>query len=356
MRTRLLILGAIAVVTVLVGIFSTNRFFLDTLVLGLIFAAFATAWNFAGGMTGLFSLGHGGLFAIGAYSPVLLKQYFGVPTLVGILIAAIGATLAALIIGAMSLRLRGHYFALATLAFTVIITIILTNFGTVTGGDEGISLPFKNSAIDLVFQEKSTYLYLALGLYIVTAATAIFVINSKLGFRMRALREDEVTARSMGVPALQTKLIAVMLSGVFTGLAGSVFAQYTLYITPGNTAAVAVSLQPALMAIIGGMAGIFGPLIGSMVITLLEQQLITIFGANVPGLSTAFFGGLLLISILLLPNGILSLFRMGPFRKLGDWIKSSTGDRPNRGSASVEEAPKVEVEEDPKVEEEETVR
>lgn len=344
MRNRLIILGALATVTVLIGIFSTNRFFLDTLVLGLIFAAFATAWNFAGGMTGLFSLGHGGLFAVGAYSPVLLKEYFGVPTLLGVLFAALLATLAALIIGAMSLRLRGHYFALATLAFTVIVTIILTNFSNVTGGDEGISLPFANSAFELVFQEKSSYLYLALGLYAITAVTAIIVIDSKLGFRMRALREDEVTARSMGVPALQTKLIAVMFSGFFTGLAGAVFAQYTLYITPGNTAAVAVSLQPALMAIIGGMAGIFGPLIGAMLITLLKQQLITVFGADIPGLSNAFYGALLLVSILLLPNGLMSLFRVGPFKRIGDWLKLRTGERPTKEFAEVEDALKAEEE------------
>lgn len=344
MRNRLIILGALATVTVLVGIFSTNRFFLDTLVLGLIFAAFATAWNFAGGMTGLFSLGHGGLFAVGAYSPVLLKEYFGVPTLLGVLFAALLATLAALIIGAMSLRLRGHYFALATLAFTVIVTIILTNFSSVTGGDEGISLPFANSALELVFQEKSSYLYLALGLYAITAVTAIIVIDSKLGFRMRALREDEVTARSMGVPALQTKLIAVMFSGFFTGLAGAVFAHYTLYITPGNTAAVAVSLQPALMAIIGGMAGIFGPLIGAMLITLLNQQLITVFGADIPGLSDAFYGALLLVSILLLPNGLMSLFRVGPFKRIGDWLKLRTGEGPTKEFAEVEDALKAEEE------------
>lgn len=328
MRTRFIILGALIVVTALTGMFSTNRFFLDTLVLGLIFAAFATAWNFAGGMTGLFSLGHGGLFAVGAYTPVLLKQYFAVPTLVGVALAAVFAAIAALLIGVMSLRLRGHYFALATLAFTVIVTIILTNFSSVTGGDEGISLPFQNSAIDLVFAEKSSYLYLALGLYVVTAATAIVVIDTKLGFRMRALREDEITARSMGVPALQTKLMAVILSGFFSGLAGAVFAHYTLYITPGNTAAVSVSLQPALMAIIGGMAGIFGPLIGAMIIVLLKQQLITVFGADIPGLSNAFFGGLLLISILLLPNGVMSFLNVGLLKKFGQKIK--TNDRRTR--------------------------
>lgn len=315
MRNRFIILGVLAVITVVVGL-TSNNFMLDTLVLALIFATFATAWNIAGGMTGLFSLGHGGLFAVGAYAPVLLRQYLGVPTLVGVVIGALLAALAALLIGALSLRLKGHYFALATLAFTVIVTILLTNFGAVTGGDEGISLPFQVSPMDLLFEYKVTYLYLALGLYVITAICVIFLIDSRFGLRMRALREDEITARSMGVHALQTKIIAVVFSGFFTGLAGAVFAHFTLYITPGNTAAVPVSLQPALMAIIGGMLGVFGPFIGAILITFLEQQLITLIGTDIPGLSSAFFGGMLLISILFLPNGILSLFDIEPIRRL----------------------------------------
>lgn len=315
MRNRIIVLGALAVATVVVGL-TSNNFVVDTLVLALIFATFATAWNIAGGMTGLFSLGHGGLFAVGAYAPVLLKQYFGIPTILGVLIGALLATLAALIIGALSLRLRGHYFALATLAFTVIVMILLTNFGNVTGGDEGISLPFEPNAWGLIFQDKATYLYLALGLYVVTALCVIVLIDSRFGLRMRALREDEITARSMGVKALQTKLVAVMISGFFTGLAGAVFAHFTLYITPGNTAAVPISLQPALMAIIGGMLGVFGPFVGAIIITFLEQQLISVVGASVPGLSSAFFGGLLLVSILFLPNGLLSLFDVKPIRRL----------------------------------------
>lgn len=333
MKNRLIILAAVSAAAILIALTSDNRFFIDTVILALIFAGFATAWNFAGGMTGLFSLGHGGLFAVGAYTPVLLRDYFGVPTLVGVLLAAVFATLAALLIGAMSLRLRGHYFALATLAFTVIVTILLTNFGSVTGGDEGISLPFADSPMDLIFQEKTSYLYLALGLYVITTLTAIIVIDSKLGYRMRALREDEVTARSMGVSALRTKLIAVMMSGFFSGLAGAVFAHYTLYITPGNTAAVAVSLQPALMAIIGGMAGVFGPLVGAFLITLLKQQLITVIGADIPGLSNAFYGGLLLLSILVLPNGLIGLGKLPPLLRARNWIASRLPSRRRTESA-----------------------
>jgi branched-chain amino acid transport system permease protein len=273
----------------------------------LIFATFATAWNIAGGMTGLFSLGHAALFAIGAYGSVLLSQDAGLPVLLAIPVASVLAVLAALLIGFMSLRLRGHYFALATLAFGATVLILLSNFPDVTGGDEGISLPFQPDPAGLVFAGKVPYLYLGLGLYAVTGVAATVLFHSKWGYRMRAIREDEVTARSMGIPVLKAKLLAVSLSGFFSSLAGSLFAFYTLYITPGNTASIDVSLQPALMAIIGGMLGVLGPLLGAVLIVILEQQVITTIGADIPGLSAAIYGGLLILSILVLPNGLVGL-------------------------------------------------
>jgi branched-chain amino acid transport system permease protein len=300
-------LAVLLVAFALVPLLTEDRFFLDIVVVVLIFATFATAWNIAGGMTGLFSLGHAALFAIGAYGAVLLSQDAGIPVLLAIPMAAIVAVLAALLIGLMSLRLRGHYFALATLAFGATMLILLSNFPDLTGGDEGISLPFEPDAAGLVFAGKVPYLYLGLGLYAVTAVVATVLYHSKWGYRMRAIREDEVTARSMGIPVLKAKLLAVSLSGLFSSFAGSLFAYYTLYITPANTASINVSLQPALMAIIGGMLGVLGPLLGAALIVVLEQQIITTIGAEVPGLSSAIYGGLLIVSILVLPNGLLGL-------------------------------------------------
>jgi branched-chain amino acid transport system permease protein len=308
-------LALVVVAFGIVPLLTEDRFTLDNVVVILIFATFATAWNIAGGMTGLFSLGHAALFAIGAYGSVLLNQRAGIPVLLAIPVAAVIAVLAALLIGLMSLRLRGHYFALATLAFGATVLVLLSNFPSVTGGDEGISLPFEPDAASLVFAGKVPYLYIGLGLYAVAGLVTTVLYHSKWGYRMRAIREDEVTARSMGIPVLRAKLLAVSLSGLFSSLAGSLFAYYTLYITPDNTASIDVSLKPALMAIIGGMLGVFGPLLGAVLIVVLEQQIITTIGADVPGLSSAIYGGLLILSILVLPNGLVGL------------VKSLTGRR-----------------------------
>ncbi|WP_104081484.1 branched-chain amino acid ABC transporter permease [Cryobacterium sp. Y11] len=305
MLRKLIPLTVVIVCFSLVPLVTDNNFFQNLVITVLIFATFATAWNIVGGLTGLFSLGHGALFAIGAYGAVLLNRQVEIPVLLAIPLAGLGAVLVALLLGLISLRLSGHYFALATLAFGAIGVVLLSNFSAVTGGDEGISIPFTTDPWGLVFEGTLPYLYLNLGVYVVTVLIVIALVRSKWGFRMRAIREDETTARSMGVPIFRTKMFAVSLSGFLSSIAGSMFAYYTLYITPANTASVNSSLEPALMSIIGGMGGIFGPLVGAILITLLEQQIITVIGAVIPGFANFIYGALLILCIILAPKGLL---------------------------------------------------
>lgn len=316
-------LAIIAVLVIVYTLSGPSRLSLDLINTILIFATFATAWNIAGGMTGLFSLGHGALFAIGAFGTTLLRLHLGIGTIPAMLIAALLAVLVALFIGAISLRLRGHYFALATLGLAVIVYIALQNFSELTGGDEGISIPKDTGLWNLIFQSKDEYVYVTLGLYVVTAAVVIVLSRSRLGYQMMAVKEDEVSARSMGIPAVRTKMFAVGLSGFFSALAGAMFAQYTLYITPSNVGSVSVTWEPALMAIIGGMVGIFGPLIGATLITLLEHYVIASVGSSIPGLSDLIYGALLIIVILLLPNGLIGVIRNG-----FAWLKRAITRRP----------------------------
>lgn len=316
-------LGVIAILVVAFTLSGPSRMTLDLMNTILIFATFATAWNIAGGMTGLFSLGHSALFAIGAFGTTILRLTFGVPTFLAILIAALIAVLVALGIGAISLRLRGHYFGLATLGLAVIMYIVLQNFPGVTGGDEGITIPKEVGFANLIFASKDQYVYVTLGLYLVTAFVVIMLSRSKRGYQMLAVKEDEVSARSIGIPAVRTKLFAVGLSGFFTALAGAMFAQYTLYITPANVGSVSVTWEPALMAIIGGMLGTYGPLIGAVLFTLLEHYVIEAVGSSIPGLSNFFYGALLILCILALPNGVTGLIRSGT-----DWIKRKITGQP----------------------------
>lgn len=309
MLRRLIPLAVVVVCFTIAPLLIDDSFFLNLSVTVLIFATFATAWNIAGGLTGLFSLGHGALFAIGAYGAVLLNHQLGIPVLLAIPLAGCIAVAVALLLGLMSLRLSGHYFALATLAFGAIGVVLLSNFSDLTGGDEGISIPFEADPWGLVFQGRLPYLFLNLAVYVVTVLIVIALVRSKWGFRMSAIREDETTARSMGVPVLRTKMFAVGLSGFLSSIAGSMYAYYTLYITPANVASVNTSLEPALMSIIGGMHSIYGPIVGSIMIVLLEQQVITTIGATIPGLANFIYGGLLVLCIIVIPSGLLGLIK-----------------------------------------------
>ena len=229
----------------------------------------------------------------------------------------------ALFIGAMSVRLRGHYFGLATLGLSVIMFIALQNFSDITGGDEGISIPREPEPRELIFGSKAEYAYVALILYAVTALVVIMLRRSKLGYQMRAVKEDEISARSIGIPAVRVKLTALAVSGFFSAVAGAMFAQFTLYITPANAGSVDVSWEPALMAIIGGMGTVFGPLLGSVIITMMEHLVVDAVGASIPGLSSFIYGALLIVCILLIPNGVLGLLKRG-----AEWLLRKMTGRP----------------------------
>lgn len=320
----------IAVLVIGYTLTGPNRVTLDLMNTILIFATFATAWNIAGGMTGLFSLGHGALFAIGAFGTTLLRLNMGVPTFLAMLISALVAVLVALFIGLISLRLRGHYFGLATLGLAVIMFILLQNLSNITGGDEGIRIPKDVGFMNLIFNSKEEYVFVTLGLYVITAIVVIMLKHSKRGYQMLAVKEDEVSARSIGVPAVRVKMFALGLSGFFSALAGAMFVQYMLYITPANVGSVAITWEPALMAIIGGTASVFGPLLGAGLITMLEQFVIESIGASIPGLSNFIYGGLLIVSILLLPNGVMGILKSGY-----EWVRRKRRHEP-KPSAEIE--------------------
>jgi branched-chain amino acid transport system permease protein len=306
-RTRWFPLLVVAAAIAAVPVVSTDRLWLDVLVQVLIFATFATAWNMAAGGAGLFSFGHSALFAIGAYGAAVPYARLGLSPYLGAAAAALLAMLAALVIGIMSLRLRGHYFALATLAFGQVFFVLVTNLTGLTGGSEGLTLPFHPGAANLTFTSIAPYVYIALALYLATAATAVVLRGRRVGYQMLAVREDQSAARSLGIPALRVKLFAIAVSGLFAALAGSLYAFYTLFITPQNTASLDVATQPVVMAVIGGMFAALGPLVGAALILSLNQMIISVVGAEVSGLSGAIYGALLIVVILTMPDGLLGM-------------------------------------------------
>ncbi|MGY6633031.1 MAG: branched-chain amino acid ABC transporter permease [Alkalilacustris sp.] len=299
----LTVLGAIVLVGALLAVplVVTNLFWLNLAITVLLWAALASAWNISGGLAGGLSLGHAAYFGIGAYVSTLLFLRFGISPWLGmwvgaVLAAGIGAGLATL-----TLRLRGPFFVLATLAFGIVIHIIAVNWREVTRGAAGLVLPFGGGPQNMMFAGLGPYWYIGLGLVALCVGTTVAIRRSRLGYYLVALREDEDAARSLGVRVVQCKVIAAAISAALTALAGTFYAAFVQYIDPASTTQFTISVQIALVAIVGGMGTVIGPLLGALVVVPLGEVSRAYLGGG-PALMV--YGVLLIIIVLAVPRGV----------------------------------------------------
>lgn len=300
---------ALAAVVALFGPFATNSSFArDMWVLVVMWGAAATAWNLIGGYAGGLSLGHAAFFGIGAYTSSLLFTEYGISPWVGALGGGLLAMLSALVIGLITIRLRGPFFALATLAFASILGIAATNLRSLTHGSEGVTIPFTPSLGDAIFASKLDYYYIALAMLVAYMLLTRWIANSRFGYYLVALRENEDAARALGIDGLRYKLAATLLSAFMTALVGSFYAQYRLFFEPsifGST----LSTQIALFAIIGGLGTVWGPVLGAAILVPLTSLLQSSLGSSIPGVDQFVYGIVLILAILFVPSGLVSLVR-----------------------------------------------
>jgi branched-chain amino acid transport system permease protein len=277
----------------------------------LLFAALAQAWNIAAGLSGLISLGHAGFFGAGAYVSTLLLINFGISPWIGMLAAmVVGAALAALL-SLPTLRLRGHYFALATLAFGEVMRVIGNSWSDVTGGPVGISVPFSQpSLVAMQFQSLRPYYFLLLVALVVTCLVFERIRRGALGLRLRALKNHPDAAASLGVDTTRAKFTVAVISGAITAVVGVLYAQFMFFFDPDTVFSLAgISVRAALIAIIGGMGAVAGPLIGAVLIIPIEEITNMLFSSTAAGLSQLVFGAVLIAVVIWQPRGLLSLFR-----------------------------------------------
>ena len=281
-----------------------SPFYLDMLFWILLWAAMAGAWNVVGGYAGQFSLGHGAFFGIGAYTSTLLYLTFGLTPWAGALAGGCVAAVCGVVVGVVCLRLRGPFFALATFALAELLRVVALYWRDLTGGAEGLILPFEPSWRTLMFRSKVPYGVVALGFLLLVSGLALLLEHSRVGLLLEAIREDEDAARSVGVRALRWKLGAAALSAFLAALGGTIYAHYLHVIEPDNVFGWEHSVQFALISIIGGMASWQGPILGSLVLTPLAIVLRGWFGGGYPGLHLAVYGPILILSVLFVPEGI----------------------------------------------------
>jgi branched-chain amino acid transport system permease protein len=275
-----------------------------------LFATLGIAWNLIGGYGAQLSLGHSAFLAIGAYTSIILLRTYHVTPIIGALVGALLAGAAAIIIGYPCFRLRGPYFTLSTIAFAEILRILLNHFSDFTGGAEGIPIPFKGQSLwNLQFYSKLPYYYLTLGFLVFVFLLARYLERSRLGFQLAAVREDQDAAESLGIRSYQVKLVTLVISAMVTAVAGMLYAMIIGYIDPASTAGQAIATEIAVVAIVGGIGTLWGPILGAAVVMSLTETTNALLGSTRGGASMVLYGLLLMVIVLVRPGGLISFFR-----------------------------------------------
>jgi len=276
----------------------------DVIVLTFLWAGLALAWNIAGGYAGLISFGHAAFFGIGAYTSTILTAHLGVTPWIGLWIAGLLAAAAGAVLAMICARLRGPFFILSTLAAAEVVRIGALNWVTLTGGPEGLSILPTPGAANMVFASKTAYAVLMLVYLVVVYGVTKVVEGSRYGYYLLAVRDDEDAASAAGVNPLFMRTSAMALSAMLTGIGGTLFAQYFLYLDPTHVISPELSFQLALLPALGGLGTAIGPVLGSVVITPLSELLRSYLGHAAAGLHLAIYGGVLIAVMLHFPGGI----------------------------------------------------
>ena len=282
-----------------------NEYYFTAAYIVLQFVILATAWNILGGYTGYVNFGSAAFFATGAYSTVVLYNAFKAPLVVMIVTGTLVAGLLGLGLGWLTLRLRGVFFAIASLALAVVLYTFIVNWDYV-GGARGAYV-LRPRVAPLIGGEYVQYLFLTmLGLCVIVLSTARAIERSALGYGFAAIRDDEAAAEASGVPTLKLKLIATTLSGGFMGMAGAPLPYYVTYLDPASGFSLNYAVNAIAMPLIGGTSSWLGPVVGAVLVGGLQEYLrVTISSA----VNVLVAGVLLVAFVIVAPQGIVGLFQ-----------------------------------------------
>jgi branched-chain amino acid transport system permease protein len=284
-----------------------DAYLLDSVVLVLMWGAVSAAWNLAGGYAGQVSLGHSAFFGVGAYAAALMATRFDQSPWLGMLVGAAVATVVGLVIGYLSNRLKGPYFALATIAFSQVLLIVASRWRAFTSGSEGIPVPFRPGFATLGFASKAAWLYLVWALAVLIYLAERYLEVSRMGYRLAGVREDEDAAEALGIPTRRLKVATIALSAALTSVCGTLWAQYVGFVDPFYVFSVDLSIRFSLNTIIGGIGTAIGPFVGSLLITTLETYLRATFSgihASLVGIYLVIYGCLLIVLVRFVPQGL----------------------------------------------------
>ena len=267
------------------------------------YAVLATSWNFVGGFTGYISLGHAAYYGVGAYATALLIIKADVPPFVALIVGALLVGLLAIPIGFAALRVRGASFVIVSIALVLILLLVFQSWGSLTGGSNGLRVPRPFPADVLRPEQHLRFFYLHIALLAVAMLVWWVIDRSRFGAGLKAIREDEDKAESLGVPTVKYKLIAFVISAFFTALGGGLYALWFGYLDPIFQFSILIGSYMVLMALLGGVRSLFGPALGAVIVGVALEFFKARYGDT--QLHLVATGLLLALVVLFMPDGII---------------------------------------------------
>jgi branched-chain amino acid transport system permease protein len=297
----LLVIAIVAIAWISLGMVVTNSYYQLMLTLVPIWAVMGLSWNLLSGYTGLISFGHAAFFGLGAYTVTIALVRFDITPWLGIPLGMIVGTVAGIVIGYPTFRLRGHYFALAMLAYPMALLYVFVWLGY-----QEVPLPMKREepAFYMQFSDYRVYIALAVGLLVVSLLISLAVERSRFGTSLTAIKQNEAAAEAAGIDTLAWKMRAIMLSGAVAAAAGGLYAVVLLVVTPDSVFGVLTSAQALTIALFGGVGILWGPLIGAAILIPLSETLQAHLGDVMPGIQGVVYGIAIILVVLLAPEGV----------------------------------------------------
>ena len=279
------------------------------MILIFMFGMMGVAWNIMGGYAGMFSFGQVAFFGIGAYTSSFLLITYHVNPWLGLIVGGVIAALVGAAIGYPCSNLRGHYFAIASIAFAEIVRTHFNNWKLI-GAAEGMTLPMLEESFEnfMFHSSKLPYYYIILAFLIIALIVCRFVATSKMGYYFRAIKESHDVAKVLGIHVVWYRLIAIMISAFLTAMTGTFYAQYVLYLDPESVMILPISVQIVLISMLGGAGSVMGPVIGAAILIPVSEITRVMLGHKGTGIDMIIYGALITLISVYQPKGVWGLF------------------------------------------------
>lgn len=303
------IVGGILVLLVLGSQLITSGYILQSFIMVLLYAYWATSWNIISGFAGSISMGHATYIGIGAYVTTILYRGMELSPWIGMLIGGLVAGIVSLMIGYPCFKLRGSYFTLSTVALLHVLRLIVTSNDTILGfqinGARGLDVPWRGEEpLMMHFLDKHWYLYTILVMLVVALFITHRIMNSRMGYYLTAVNANQEAAASLGVNVTSYKLRAMFISAFLTALGGAFYSQLIIFVDPQRVFGYDLSAEIMFFSVIGGMGTVYGPALGAILMVPINEILRSNFGASLSGLSMFIYGAIFMLVVYFIPQGV----------------------------------------------------